>query len=178
MLLAVCTGLRRSELFALRWQDIHFELGQMNVTRSIVYQVVGTCKTEASKKPVPLHPYLSKALQEWRQRTRYKGQGDWVFASPHHHGKKPYLSQTLMDRYIRPAAQQCGLNKRFGWHTFRHTYSTLLHDLGTNMKVAQELLRHFSIRVTLDGYTQAVTPSKRAAQSAVVRLLFPEAVNY
>jgi integrase len=52
--LALCTGLRKSELFALHWQDIDFHNRQIRVTRSIVYQVVGVCKTEASKKPVPL----------------------------------------------------------------------------------------------------------------------------
>jgi hypothetical protein len=38
----------------------------------------------------------------------------------------------------------------------------------------QELLRHSTIRVTLDTYTQAVTTSKRTAQDAVAALLFPE----
>src|SRR5215469_4866783 len=38
----------------------------------------------------------------------------------------------------------------------------------------QELLRHSTIRVTLDTYTQAVTTEKRNAQEAVVALLFPE----
>jgi hypothetical protein len=38
----------------------------------------------------------------------------------------------------------------------------------------QELLRHSTIRVTLDTYTQAVTTEKRRAQDAVVALLFPQ----
>jgi hypothetical protein len=38
----------------------------------------------------------------------------------------------------------------------------------------QELLRHSTIRVTLDTYTQAVTTAKRTAQDTVVALLFPE----
>jgi hypothetical protein len=38
----------------------------------------------------------------------------------------------------------------------------------------QELLRHSTIRLTLDTYTQAVTTAKRTAQDAVVALLFPE----
>jgi len=38
----------------------------------------------------------------------------------------------------------------------------------------QELLRHASARVTLDTYTQAVTPAKRTAQSSVMSLLFPD----
>jgi hypothetical protein len=53
--------------------------------------------------------------------------------------------------------------------------STLLKASGADIKVMQELLRHASTRVTLDTYTQAVTPAKRAAQTAVVRQFFPSA---
>jgi site-specific recombinase XerD len=45
---------------------------------------------------------------------------------------------------------------------------------GAELKIMQELLRHSTIRVTLDTYTQAVTTAKRTAQDAVVALLFPE----
>ena len=53
--------------------------------------------------------------------------------------------------------------KKMGWHTFRHTCATLLRASGADIKVAQELLRHASCRVTLDTYTQAITEHKRAA---------------
>jgi len=60
---------------------------------------------------------------------------------------------------------------RLGWHTFRHTYSTLLRATGADIKVMQELLRHASARLTLDTYTQAITDKKRRTQTKVVRLL-------
>ena len=75
-------------------------------------------------------------------------------------------------KFIRPVAQRIGIEKRFGWHTFHHTYSTLLRSVGTEFKVMQELLRHSTLRSTLDVYTQAVTPAKHAAQAAVVSLVF------
>jgi site-specific recombinase XerD len=71
---------------------------------------------------------------------------------------------------IRPIAQGLGITKRIGWHTFRRTYSTLLRATGAEFKVMLELMRHSTIRVTLDTYTQAVTSEKRAAQTAVVSL--------
>src|SRR5260370_38239602 len=79
-----------------------------------------------------------------------------------------------MRKRIRPAAHRVGVGKRIGWHTLRHTYSTLLRKTGADLKVMQELLRHASIRVTLDTYTQAVTPAKRKAQSTVVRPFAPD----
>jgi len=76
-----------------------------------------------------------------------------------------------MRRDIHPVAEKLGITKRIGWHTFRHTYSTFLRAVGADLKVTQELLRHSTIRVTLDTYTQAVTAAKRTAHTAVVSLI-------
>ncbi len=174
VLLAVTTGLRRSELFALKWKDVDFQGKQICVTRSIVQNVIGVCKTESSQKPVPAHDDLMKALREWRGQTLYQSSESWVFASPANQGRRPYLAQQIMQRHILPIARKLGIAKRIGWHTFRHTYSTLLRSTGAELKIMQELLRHSTIRVTLDTYTQAVTTEKRNAQEAVVALLFRE----
>ena len=61
------TGLRRSEFLALKWRDIDFGGLQINVRHSIYLNVVGNCKTEASRKPVPMDPILASEL-----RTRSK----------------------------------------------------------------------------------------------------------
>jgi integrase len=76
-----------------------------------------------------------------------------------------------MQYHIQPAAKRLGITKRIGWHTFRHTYTTLLHANGEDVKVVQELLRHGSSRITMDVYAQAVTPAKRKAQEKVVAML-------
>ena len=98
-------------------------------------------------------------------------------ASRRHRGRKPIWGQAILRRYIRPVAQRVGIQKRFGWHTFRHTYSTLLRSVGTEFKVMQELLRHSSLRSTLDVYTQAISPAKHAAQAAVLALVFASETN-
>ena len=79
-----------------------------------------------------------------------------------------------MRPHIIPVARKLDITKRIGRHTFRHTYSTLLRSTGAELKIMQELLRHSTIRVTLDTYMQAVTTEKRNAQEAVVALLFRE----
>jgi integrase len=177
VLVAVSTGLRQSELFGLKWGDINFDQGTMNVTRSIVYGVVGPCKTESSQKPVPVHPLLADALSEWRKQCTYTKPDDWVFASRRYKGRRPYWGQAILRKYVRPAAQSVGIQKCIGWHTFRHTYSTLLRSVGTEFKVMQELLLHSSLRSTLDIYTQAITPAKHAAQAAVLSLVFSREAN-
>src|SRR5271165_5484231 len=69
--LAGSTGLRRSELVALTWSDIDLELMQVNVRRSCVRNRFGDTKTEASRKPVPLHPTVARILSVWRTQTLY-----------------------------------------------------------------------------------------------------------
>ena len=54
------------------------------------------------------------------------------------------------------------------FHTFRHTYTTLLTQNNEEVKVVQELLRHANSRITLDLYAQAGMPNKRLAQSKLV----------
>jgi integrase len=173
VLLDAATGLRVSELLALRWEDVNFKTLELSVTRSIWHQVVGNCKTEASAKPVPLDNYLAEDLLEWRRTSPYPMPHDWVFASPTMKGKQPYWPDNLMKRYIRPVAQKAGIQKRVGWHTFRHSFGTLLKANGEDIKTVQELLRHANSRITLEVYTQAVTSNKRAAQSKVVKMMVP-----
>jgi site-specific recombinase XerC len=105
VLLAAFTGLRQSEMFGLKWRDIDFDLKTINVTRSIVYGVVGQCKTEGSQKPVPAHPLLLETLAVWRQRQPYKRPDDWVFASRRHRGRKPIWGQAILRKF-----QQARLN--------------------------------------------------------------------
>jgi integrase len=172
--LAAATGLRVSELLALKWGDINFDSLEISLNRGVVHQVVGDLKTEASRKPLPLDPDLAQSLLAWRRTSPFNQGRDWVFASPEMQGKQPYWPENLLHRHIRPAAKRCGINKLIGWHTFRHSYATHLKANGEDVKVVQESLRHANSRITLDTYTQALTPAKREAQTKVVRMILPE----
>lgn len=76
------TGLRVSELLALKWSEIDFDKKQINITRGIVYGVVGKCKSKASAKPVPLDSVLADALRNWQLATPFNNDDDWVFCKP------------------------------------------------------------------------------------------------
>jgi len=88
-------------------------------------------------------------------------------------GKHPFWPDIVLQKIIRPAALRAGITKRFGWHTFRHSYSSLLVANGENVKVVQELMRHASSRVTLEVYSQARNTAKRQAQERVVQMIIP-----
>jgi len=172
VLVDILTGLRVSELLALKWSDVDFENLELHVTRSIALQHVGPCKTEASQKPVPLDPELAEVLLMRRRQSPYPTEDDWVFASPASKGKLPYWSFSLFGVYVRPALKDAGITGKVGWHTFRHSFATILKSHGEDVKTVQELLRHANSSVTLNLYAQAVTDIKRNAQSKVARLVF------
>jgi integrase len=69
VLLIGSTGLRRSEMIALTWSDLNLRTMVVNVLRSCVRNRIGKTKTDASCRPVPLHPLVLNALLEWRQHS-------------------------------------------------------------------------------------------------------------
>ncbi|HTF65487.1 MAG TPA: tyrosine-type recombinase/integrase [Edaphobacter sp.] len=104
--------------------------------------------------------------------SRYALESDWVFASPSLFGRMPIWANASLRKVLQPAARKAGITKRVGWHTFRHTYSSLLAETGNDVKVVQELMRHAKVATTMEVYTHAGMEKKRMAQSKVVDVLF------
>jgi integrase len=170
ILLACVTGLRRGELFGLKWEDVDFNHAEISVVRSVVDQVEGPPKTLTSRRPIPMSSELASALSKWRNQASYSDPKDWVFSSPQALGKRPYWPDAVLKRHVLPAAERAGIEKRIGWHSFRRTLATLLQSSGASVKTTQELLRHSSPVMTLGIYAKAVTADKRNAQDAIAAL--------
>ncbi len=163
-----CLGLRVSELLGLQWGDIDFENLTVKIQRSWSEGEICLTKTEASEGALPLDPDLAEVLLNHRAQTLHSADSDFVFAGAS--GKPPWPDGILTD-HLKPTAGKAQIGS-IGWHTFRHTYATLLHDFGTTLAVQKELLRHADIRTTMNIYTHAVSPAKRDAAAKVVDALW------
>lgn len=119
-----------------------------------------------------MHPNLADLLLEYKRETAPNAsEGDWLFPSPYGTGR-PRWPWTIQRDHLLPAALSAGLGP-IDWHSFRHSYSTLLRSLQVDLKVQQELLRHSDIRTTMNIYMRAVPEAMREANSKVVEMVLP-----
>ncbi|MEY2413918.1 MAG: hypothetical protein QOD84_2524 [Acidobacteriaceae bacterium] len=143
----------------------------MLVRRAIVDGVAGEVKTKYSRDGMPLDPAIVEILLRWKAISDFASNDDWVFASWRTNGTLPFRSTAILEDYLKPAAIRAGIGGEVGWHTFRHTFRTLLDETGAPIKVQQELMRHADIRTTMNVYGKAMDESKRQAHGNVVRMV-------
>jgi len=138
-LMAVYTGLRRSELGALKWGDLH-----LHAVTPFVKVRASTTKNGKSAD-LRLHPELAAALRE------LKGCGvmddESIFRSI------PRIERFRRDLIKAGIAPQDSLGRKAVFHSLRHTFGTNLARGGVASRVAMALLRHSDRRLTDKVYT-------------------------
>lgn len=176
--IAVNTGLRPGELFALQLSDIDLEKGYIEVNKTLVYQKYLTDskkefhieppKTKQSYRKVPINSicmsYIERQfeLKKIISSKRPKQQNNYLFVTKFN---TPLNSQIYSDA-IRAVIKQINLVRPFdeqfpffSGHTFRHTFATRCFENGVDAKVVQSYLGHASLKMTMDLYTH-VTEEK------------------
>ena len=174
VLIALCFGLRISEILGLRWTDFDFKRSAVLILRSAVGKRLNKLKTECSQDEVPLERGFIVELKKW-QALCLESEGQWLFPSPA--TGRPLHADSIRADYLVPTGLQLGLG-RIGFHTFRHTYRAWLDETGAPVGVQQKLMRHAHISTTMDQYGNASMEAKRKANRPVVqRLLKRTAAN-
>jgi integrase len=174
ILLAMSTGLRRSEIFGLRWRDVDFEKGQLAV-RQTLQEVRKTLyfrepKSAKSRRTIAVSALVLEALKRHRATQAADrlalGAGyrdlDLVLARWDGSPWKPESISTLFRGLVRRA----GLG-RVRFHDLRHSHATQLLRLGVPAKVVSERLGHATIGITLDTYTHVLPGMQEEAAKKV-----------
>ena len=170
VVVAMCLGLRRSELAGLKWSDFDWIRQEVLIQRGVIANRVDAVKTKKSKSRLPVDPVLITVLQDWRKISQFNADDDWVWASPFVAGEMPYYLNAVQRDYIIPAGKRAGLGM-IGWHTLRHTYRSWMDNNGTPLGIQKDLMRHTDIKMTMNGYGSAMPEAMREANSAVVRMV-------
>ena len=166
--LAMLSGLRRGELFALRWQDIDERSRVLTVRESVYDGIFDTPKTEAGVRQLPLSDAALGFIGGWKERAGRTGAGDLVFATS---TGKAISPNNVLRRAMFPACETLGL-PHATWLTFRRTYSSWSHDKGVPGKVVAQLMGHANVDTTLNVYTQVLDGALRAAVDKIGGELF------
>ena len=169
--LALFSGMRRSELLALRWDDIDLELGQVNVTRGLQQLkdsslIFTQPKSEKSRRTIALPPSATAILKEYRNHVALslalKGKtledNDLIFMRDN---GKPIRPNTVTYAW-KGMVKRSGL-KPIRLHDCRHSHASLMLAKGIHPKIVQERLGHSTIAMTLDTYSHVVPGLQEAA---------------
>ena len=166
--LALLSGLRRGELFALRWRDLDEQARLLTVREAVYEGRFGTPKTEAGLRQIPFSAATLQVVAEWRRYVKKAEPEALVFSTRF---GKPISPNNILRRWVFPACAALNLPNAT-WLTFRRTYSTWAHDKGVPAKVVAQLLGHAKVDTTLNVYTQVLDDSLRTAVEAVGTELF------
>ena len=139
---ALRTGMRISEMLALRWDDVDFEESLICVRRSACGKEVNSPKNNHIRY-INMTTGLHQRLFTWKHEIHGKQSG-LVFPSP---DTGEMLRRSSASEAFERVCKRTDVRK-IGWHTLRHTFATQLTAKGVPIRAVQSLLGHQSIKMT------------------------------
>jgi site-specific recombinase XerD len=122
--LSLHTGLRMSEQYRLRWEDVSFTRRTLTIPRS----------KNGATRHVPLNKAALRALESLEKRANGSGLVCGGATEPR--------------RWFEPVVKAAGLTA-FSWHCLRHTFASRLVMAGVDIRTVQELMGHKTIAMTV-----------------------------
>ena len=133
VLLSLNTGLRRGELFQLRWKDINLRVNPKILT------VHGSSAKSGQTRHIPLNTEATEVLQSWGEQSSGTGR---VFP-----GKNGLPLDNVRKSWTK-ALKDAGVTD-FRWHDLRHDFASKLVMHGGPLNTVRELLGHSDLATTL-----------------------------
>lgn len=182
---ALFTGMRRSELLAMRWCDVDLDMCEVSVTRSLHHLRDGSLvfrqpKTAKGRRMIALTPSTALILREHNEKQTLERtmlgiplkNDELVFSDLH---GKSLLPDTISHAWTK-IVKRAGL-KHFRLHDARHTHASLMLKQGIHPKIVQERLGHATISTTLDLYSHVAPGLQKAAAAGFDKMVLPRCEN-
>ena len=138
-------GLRISDIIGLKWRNVYVDNGQYRL--EVVMQ----------KTKEPIYLPLSPEALRWMPKRGDKTSEDYVFDLP---------STTHINILLKPWAKAAGIDKKFSFHTARHTFATMMLTLGADLYTTSKLLGHTDVKMT-QVYAKIINRKKDEAVNLV-----------
>lgn len=174
--ISLFTGLRRSEICALRWMDVDFDAAEVSVSQSIGHNnsefYIKDPKSSSSRRTVPCPDELLQDLKRRKLAMKEECMALGIQLTGEH-----YVIGGADGSFLKPPRindQWRTLNKNFhlmgtqnapvSFHGLRHTFATKLIQSGQDVATVSAYMGHSKTSITLDRY--ASTSSKQMRQAA------------
>ena len=167
----IWTGIRRSELLGLQWNDLDLDMALMTTRRSLVRLQNGTYvtdepKTSSGARSLDLAPSTCLILKQHRAGQERDvellgippSQANFVFGHPDGTPRSP----STVTQQFRRIASRAGLSG-VRLHDLRHTHASLMLQQGTDIKTISTRLGHSSVAFTMDTYAHLLPGMQKAA---------------
>ena len=175
------TGLRRSEILGLEWEDTDLESGVLFIRKRYVHGENGyiheeKTKTESSRRKIKMPDNLVAILKKYKKIQLenqlklgqiYNNDIDFVFRKPNGDVYHPKYYNDKFNEYLDIA----GLSQKFTLHSLRHTFATINMKNNIKPKVVQEMLGHSTISTTLDIYSHVDINMQEEAMKKINNLI-------
>lgn len=161
IMIAFHTGMRRGEIFALKWTDIDLENQFIMVQRALSSAsskiVIKTTKTACGIRRIDIDRYLTSYLVEM------KGNNNSIYVFPSApNGKYDFRVPYNIAAHVKKMCMLTGIAPR-NFHAFRHTHATVLLAYGIHPKIVQERLGHSDIQITMETYSHVLPTIQKEA---------------
>lgn len=172
-LMALSTGLRRGELCALRWSDLHGG-NQVKIQHSrstVVGQDVLESDTKNHRTRIVVMPQIvfDDLGELFTDQALENNGADWNGLIFQRKGKP--IHPDSFSRHLRQLYDRNGFPEEYHLHTMRHTNASLLIAQGVDLRTVAGLLGHSQPSTTLDIYAHAFDKTKREAQEKLGKVM-------
>ncbi len=183
------TGMRVGEAIGLRWCDLDFDEGTIDVNHTLIYYdkrsederctfSINTPKAKAGERSIPMMESVREAFLMERRMQEERGitctvtvdlYTDFVFLNRfggvQHQGTLNKaicrIIRDCNDAVLAKGENDPTLLPSFSCHTLRHTFTTRLCESGVNIKVIQDVLGHAGISTTMNIYADVTKDAKQ-----------------
>lgn len=168
------TGMRKGELFALKWEDIDFSQQTIRINKTLYFkdgkEIIQTTKKYTSKRTISIDKEDAALLKSWKtkQKAWYLEDGirtdiEYVVCRGDMRPMRLAYPNDVLKSFL---INNPDIKPKITIHGLRHTHSSLLFEAGATIKEVQARLGHKDIQTTMNIYTHVTDyVSQKTAQT-------------